>query len=359
MTTPLTRLLHGEIEQRGAIPFARFMELALYHPAHGYYERDSATVGKRGDFYTSVSVGPLFGELLATQFAAWAADDDAFQIVEAGAHDGRLAADILGWLQQWRPELFARLEYWIIEPSPRRQAWQRETLREYAPQLHWVTEFPPRHAAPPFHGVLFANELLDAFPVQRLGWDAPARAWFEWGVAGAGERFEWVRLPFQILAFPFQIPAELLAVLPDGFTLEICPAAEAWWTAAARALRHGHLLTFDYGLTTEEFLSPTRAAGTVSAYQQQHLSADLLAQPGEQDLTAHVNFTTLQAAGERVGLRTAELCTQARFLTPIAEATWQAPAEFPPWDAGRVRQFQTLTHPEHLGRAFRVLVQAR
>lgn len=361
MNSPLADLIRAEIGRCGVIPFARFMELALYHPEHGYYERGPAAVGKRGDFYTSVSVGPLFGELLACQFAQWAGAklEEQFQIVEAGAHDGRLAADILRWLRQWRPELSVRLEYWIIEPSPRRQAWQRETLGEFAPQVHWRTELPAGGAERQFQGVIFANELLDAFPVHRLGWDARAREWFEWGVTERGGAFVWERMESHPTPATFQLPPELLAVLPDGFTREMCPAAEAWWGIAARSLKSGRLLTLDYGLTAEEFLSPARANGTLRAYQQHHLSADLLAQPGAQDLTAHINFTALQAVGEGAGFCTEAFVLQSQFLTRIAGALWGTSAPGHTWDASRARQFQTLTYPEHLGRAFRVLVQSR
>ena len=366
MTSPLADLIRAEIGQHGAIPFARFMELALYHPEHGYYERGPANVGRRGDFYTSVSVGPLFGELLAGQFAQWAESGvrsqesgAAFQIVEAGAHDGRLAADILRWFRQWQPALFARIEYWIVEPSLRRQEWQRETLAEFASQVRWLAGLPADPSAGQFRGVLFANELLDAFPVHRLGWDARAREWFEWGVGVRDGSLVWKRMEARPAPAGFPLPDALLAVLPDGFILETCPAATVWWEAAARCLQSGRLLTFDYGLTAEEFLSPARAGGTLRAYHQHHQSADLLAQPGEQDLTAHVNFTALQAAGERAGLRTEGLFSQTQFLTRIAEASWRTPTHGAAWDSVRARQFQTLTHPQHLGRAFRVLVQTR
>ena len=118
---PVTAAIRQAIPAGGAIPFARFMELALYHPDAGYYEREATNVGRGGDFFTSVSVGSVFGELLAHRFAGWLeALPGAGQLVEAGAHDGRLAADVLGWFQRWRPALFTRLEYWIMEPSPRR-----------------------------------------------------------------------------------------------------------------------------------------------------------------------------------------------------------------------------------------------
>ncbi len=369
-----------EVRQHGVLPFARFMELALYCPLCGYYEQEADNVGRRGDFFTSVSVGSLFGELLAFQFAEWLSafgtrggppTDGGIQVVEAGAHDGRLAQDIMGWLRLRRPDLFATLQYWIIEPSTRRQKWQRGRLREFQQQVRWfpdVASLLADHRV--VNGIIFSNEFLDALPVRRLGWDARARTWFEWGVALAGDCFAWARLregdasPEMLVGLLKGVgllpSAELLAVLPDDFTVEVCPVASQWWHAAARLLaRHGKLVTFDYGLEADEFFAAPRQNGTLRAYRQHCVSGDVLADPGGQDLTAHVNFTALRFAGETCGLTTDRLSTQAQFLVAIAQQAWREPQRFGGWDAERLRQFKTLTHPEHLGRSFRVLVQSR
>jgi SAM-dependent MidA family methyltransferase len=203
--------------------------------------------------------------------------------------------------------------------------------------------------------VIFGNELLDAFPVRRLGWNAREQQWFEWGVAFADGKFVWARRENAECGIR---TTELEAVLPDGYTIETSPAAEKWWRAAAAVLTRGKLLAIDYGFTAEEQFSPARLNGTLRAYHRHHVSDNLLARPGEQDLTAHVNFSAIQQAGEAAGLKTETFCTQPQFLTRIlpsamAEASWVQ------WNAKQTRQFQTLTHPEHLGRAFRVLVQSR
>ena len=357
---PLPEIIRREIAASGAIPFARFMELALYSPQLGYYERKLDAVGQRGDFYTSVSVGTLFGEMLAFQFAEWLEAEARSQkpearIIEAGAHDGKLAADILNWTQANRPELFARLEYLILEPSPQRQQWQRETLVKFAPHVHWP-DYQLSTLNQQLSGILFSNELLDAFPVHRLGWDARAGNWFEWGVALAGDQFVWAKLS----TFNFQpSTAGLESVLPDGYTIEVCPAAAAWWREAAGALRCGKLVAIDYGLTADELFRPERSGGTLRGYHRHHASDDVLANPGEQDITAHVNFSAIQEAGEAAGLQTEGLISQPKFLTDIAARIWKNPGVFGEWTPAQTRQFQTLTHPQHLGRAFRVLVQSR
>jgi SAM-dependent MidA family methyltransferase len=360
--------IREEILQSGAISFARFMELALYCPETGYYEKNKDNVGRGGDFITSVSVGSLFGELLAFQFAGWLDElksgPEKPVIIEAGAHDGKLAADILNALQTRRPEFFSEIEYWLVEPSPHRRQWQRETLKAF-PNVRWVAglEELSRTLQPAArHGIIFSNELLDAFPVHRLGWDAREKVWFEWGVAGDGEKFCWCRLPpaarIPLPATLLNLPPALLDVLPDNYIIEISPAAENWWRAAAGILAHGRLLVIDYGFTDEEMFSPGRTRGTLRAYSRHHVGDDLLADPGGQDLTAHVNFSAIQSAGESLGLRTETFCTQPQFLTRILGEAMKTNS-LGAWDARRTRQFQTLTHPEHLGRAFRVLVQSR
>lgn len=362
--TETATTLRQHVEREGIISFARFMELALYCPNSGYYEQRRNPIGRAGDFFTSVSVGPLFGQLLAFQFARWLGQSACVDLVEAGAHDGQLASDILGWLQQNQPRLFRELRYHIVEPSHRRQAWQRAKLDIFAGTVQWVDNARELRARSP-RGVLFANELFDAFPVHRLSWDTAAGRWIEWGVGWQRDRFTWQRLDRDaghwaedLAAAGFELNAELQAVLPDGFNLELCPSAGCWWREAARALgsfEEGWFLTFDYGLRAEEYLVPARAAGTLRAYRSHRVSADVLADPGNQDITAQVNFTALQRAGEAEGLRTQGLWTQAQFLTDIAARRWETAAPAP----AEAAQFRTLTHPEHLGRAFRVLVQAR
>ena len=214
-----------------------------------------------------------------------------------------------------------------------------------------------RHRFNAATALFFSNELLDAFPVRRLGWDATKKKWFEWGVALDGEKFGWTSMHACGTAI-LDLPSALLAVLPDGYTIEASPAAEDWWREAAGILARGKLLAIDYGYTAEERFSPARTRGTLRAYFRHHVSDDLLANPGEQDLTAHVNFSAIQKVGEAAGLKTEMFCTQPQFLTRILQRA-VAGKSFANLDARQARQFQTLTHPEHLGRAFRVLVQER
>jgi SAM-dependent MidA family methyltransferase len=383
----LTDILANEIGLDGSVSFARFMELALYHPVHGYYRRSVQQIGCQGDFYTSVSVGSLFGELLAFRFGGWLeellpSNDSAasalanplpstertarrktpVQLIEAGAHDGRLAFDILSWFTRQRPELLEQITYWILEPGSALRAAQEQRLERFA-AVRWFTsweQWPLRS----IRGVVFSNELLDAFPVYRLGWDATERRWFEWRVTWANGRFHLVHsemrspeLAGSTEEFWNELPPELLGVLPDQFTIEVSPIAGRWWSQAAACLARGKLLTLDYGLEMDEVFVPHRQQGTLRSYRAHQLTADPLANPGEQDLTAHVNFSALQRAGEQAGLKVFYFGSQAGFLTRILEQALKNETFFSRWTPRQRRQFQTLTHPEHLGRSFRVLAQ--
>jgi SAM-dependent MidA family methyltransferase len=152
------------------------------------------------------------------------------------------------------------------------------------------------------------------------------------------------------------VPVELLSVLPDRYIVETCSDARIWWTEAASVLAQGKLMAIDYGGMLEEIISPSRTAGTLRAYSAHRVTGDVLQDPGEQDITAHVTFSEIQELGEASGLKTEVFTTQSDFLTRIARDSFHTPEV---WTPQRVRQFQTLTHPEHLGRPFRVLVQSR
>jgi SAM-dependent MidA family methyltransferase len=343
----LESIIRQEILSTGSISFARFMELALYCPKIGYYEREPSVIGRKGDFYTSVSAGPLFGELLARKFADWLegfASQPAI-LIEAGAHDGQLALDILSWLRHFRPEL--KVNYWIVEPSERRRTWQRSKLDIFADNVTW---FASLDALPQgICGVIFCNELLDAMPVHILHWRSK---WIELRVGLRQNVLAWETAdPASDLGQPV-VPPELARVLPENFQFEVSPARANWWRSLAAKLHQGKLVAIDYGFEEEDLISPQRLHGTVRAYYRHHLSENLLARPGEQDITAHVNFTAIRRASEGQGLRTETFLSQSRFLTDIAVG-------MPTWTPERVRQFQTLTHPEHLGRSFRILVQSR
>ena len=353
--TDVSRRLREEIQRRGFISVADFMQVALYDSQFGYYSKPRP-IGKLGDFFTSVTVGSLFGQLLAFQIARWFEDLRTgvrpLHCVEAGAHDGRLACDILDALQKSEAGIFADMQYWIVEPSAIRRGIQQTTLSRFS-NVRWfnsMTEIRGR-----VMGLLFSNELLDAMPIHVFRWDNNMRAWKEVGVGVSKEQFVYMELPAATVPEP-KLPRELLDLLPNGYTVEWSPAALQWWSAASRALVYGKLMTIDYGGEIEELLSPSRSSGSLRAYSRHRVSLDVLSDPGEQDITADVNFTEIERVGCTAGLRTEAFTTQERFLTRIARDMWTLTGLR---SQQQIRQFQTLTHPEHLGKSFRVLIQAR
>jgi len=338
-TNPAAAAIREEIARSGPISFARFMELALYHPDHGYYRY--SPIGKRGDFFTSVSVGNLFGRMLAFYLERKLDSLNApLQIIEAGANDGSLARDILDWFGA------REVRYIIIEPISRLRDLQRKTLAGL--NIQWFTSLDELSS---FEGAFISNELLDAFPVQVFSWNRPQNQWQELGV---NENLQWtpLRQSSTVNSAPshFKELAPLEPYLPDGYRIELSPSAESFWHQAAAKLQRGLLLAIDYG--DEHLWTPDRPRGTLRAYHNHKLVDNVLANPGQQDITASVNFARIRAVGEHAGLASDPLETQAKFLASFAGDYFKK--ELP-----QTRQFQTLTHPEHLGRAFKVLGQFR
>ncbi len=352
---PLTEILRARIAAAGSIPFRDFMDAALYHPEHGYYTSGRASIGRGGDFFTSVSTGPLFGALLARQFAEmWAhlGEPAEFTIVEQGAHRGDCARDVLTALRAQSPSCFAATRYAIIEPSAFLRAAQNETLIGFADRVRW---FPTLDMLPPFTGVHFSNELPDAFPVHAVVWDGTA--WHESHVALDGERFTFADRA--ITSGPLQAALAQLPPVPAGYRTEINLAAAAWIAALAAQLTRGFVLIIDYGFPRAEYYRPERTTGTLTGYAQHRRVDDVLAAPGETDLTAHVDFTALAERATTAGLRVAGFTDQHHFI--VALGAQHFPAHVPDNAAGQreLRAFKTLMHPQMMGRSFQVLALER
>ena len=356
-SSSLTDIIRAEIKASGVISFARFMELSLYHPKYGYYEMDASRIGRGGDFITSVSIGEAFGQLLASRFAKWLDEiEGAVRIVEIGAHDGQLAYDMLVWLSEYNQSVFSRLKYTIIESSGKRRDWQTDHLAEFDDHVEY---FHSLSEMPEIGGIIYTNELLDAFPVHRICWSASKRDWFELGVSCDAKEFCWVTMQGRSSDWRSLLPAwpdSLLDILPDGYNTEISPAAIKWWQTAARHLGKGKLVAFDYGHGPDEWPSPSQHRGTVRGYHKHKRIDNILANPGGQDITAHANFHLIKKQGESAGLTTEQFTSQERFLGSVfAELVQGFPELAQKID---LRHFQALVHPAQMGRSFQVLVQS-
>lgn len=338
----------------GSLPWVEVMRMALYQPGAGYYRRGVRRVGRGGDFHTSVCVGPAFGELLGLFVErAWraAGSPREFAVIEQGAHDGALAADILRGLHRNAPELHPGLRYVIIEPDADHRTTQRETLRDLGAKL-LIAEHPAALAAAPEHAVFLCNELPDAMPVHRVRF--AGGSWSEFHVRAAGSAgFEF----FSGAPCPARLAGELSAVpgpLPEGYITEVNLAMLDWIRAVATAPFSGPVLILDYGHNDADYYSRDRSGGSLRRYRGHRSDDRVLEDLGECDLTAHVNFTRLAQEALDCGMQVIEFIEQGRFLTRLlAESASTVRA---PRDAAWLRQFQSLTHPGIMGRAFHALV---
>lgn len=352
----LADLLRQRIAAEGPLDFADFMAAALYHPEWGYYARGSGQVGRGGDFFTSVSVGPVFGGLLARRLLGWwedAGTPGRWRIIECGAHDGTLARDVMAALRELSPPAFETLEYAIAEPLPRLRAAQQRCLAEFWGRIRQVEDCGTL-AAEPLPGVAFGNEVIDALPCHVVEWRSGRWLLCRVGYA-PGEGFCWR---------PGALPddSELVAALaavgggfPDGYRTEVRTLSQfgVLLKPLLSGLRRGLMVWLDYGFARPEYYHPARTEGTLRAFAGHRAVPDPLQRPGEVDLTAHVDFTALAEAGLAAGLRARWFGDQGSWLTALARP-WLLTMEDRP-DAKAIRQFQTLTHPGYLGSRFHVL----
>ena len=357
--TPLAALLAERIRRFGPITFAEYMRECLYHPIHGYYSRLEAR--RFSDYYTSVDVHPIFGRLLARQFAEmwWQLDRPAeFLLVEAAAGTGRLARHILEFAQSHLPDFFQALNYVAVERSPAccDQITQRLSHYIQKGKCRSTIEIPARIPV----GCLFSNELLDALPVHRVLKQRGALK--EIFVTSDGKVFSEIPHPPSTCAITDYFAAQQIT-LEEGQLAEAGLEACDWITEIARRLDRGFVLTIDYGHEAAQLFDPHQQSGTVLSYSKHQVSNNLYAAPGEQDLTAHVNFTALRQWGARHGLETLGLLTQTALLLALGKGNEFADLYDQGMDEiGRTRarlQLKTLIYPEGLGERFQVLLQQK
>ena len=353
-TPSLRAILRELILRDGPMAFPDYMATALYEPSHGYYARETRQVGRGGDFFTSVSVGPLFGELLARRFLQeWqeSGSPARWRIIECGAHDGTLAADILGALVRLDSQAFAALEYAIPEPLPLLQTAQRVTLAEFKEKLRFIRD-ARELCADPLPGVVFGNELLDALPFHVV--ERRAGSWWECRV-GLGPDCDFAWETFPVSADPVLIDA--LALLGDdfreGYRTEVRTNFRDFLVPLTRCLTSGLFVWPDYGFARPEYYHPDRATGTLRTFSKHRAAENPLIDPGGIDITAHVDFTAVAEAAISLGCQAPVFKSQGAWLTEIGRE-WLLSQEGNP-DAAALRQFQTLTHPAHLGSDFHVL----
>jgi SAM-dependent MidA family methyltransferase len=360
----LRELIAGRIHTSGPISFAEFMDLALYHPELGYYARASQRTGRAGDFFTSVDVGAVFGELLAKQFAEmWrllrTSEPRPFDLVEAGAGSGRLARDVLDAAARDDPEFYAAIRLSLVEQSPSARAAQVAALGPHSALLGHSSSTLPEH----IHGVIFANELLDALPTHAVAMtDAGLREVF------VDEREGEFVEQLQDLSTPriAEYLSRAGASMRQGWRAEVNLAAEDWIKNAARVLDEGFLLIIDYGHEAAELYGATHASGTLTTFTR-HTSglnashADglggSLQDPGMLDITAHVDLTGVTKTAEHEGLTVLGRLDQTYFMLGVGlDAMMNAAQGFEPSALQRRLALKTLMLPGGLGSTHKVLI---
>ncbi len=360
----LKAAIRERIAAEGRIPFRQFMAMALYHPQHGYYSSPRQRMGRHGDYLTNPEVHPIFGSLVAKQlWQMWQAmgEPQPFTVVEMGAGSGLLARDILAWAGKRAPEFFQALEYRLIELNEWLVENQRRLLRQVDASLAKVSWLPSLEAiaAESVSGCFLSNELIDSFPVHRLV--VRDGLLHELYVERQEERFVESLGP---LSTPLlQDYFHRLGLLPgEGCSAEVNLEALEWMKAVASALRRGFVLTFDYGYPAAELYAPWRKDGTLLCFYRHNPSTDPYARLGRQDMTSHVDFTSLVQAGQEHGLEPLGLTSQSRFLTALGIAAGlerKAEGELPLEEYyARRRAVTELIDPASLGR-IKVLIQAK
>jgi SAM-dependent MidA family methyltransferase len=353
----LANLIRNQIQKSGPVSFAWFMDQALYHPLYGYYSIERTRIGKAGDFFTNVSVGELFGEILAGQFVELsdflgAADD--FKLVEQGAEDAELAKDVLKTLA--RESKSAGWEYWIVERFAKRIAQQSVHLGTGPITVRWIPDLQSQNSV---SGIVFCNELLDALPCHLVEHDG--KRWCEIGVQDKGGIFDFVRIPIQDKKLADHV-ASLPIPLITPYRTEVNLAALNWVRSAARALTRGFILIIDYGFPQAEYYSPARVEGTLTGYYRHRRQKDVLQRPGEIDITAHVDFTAVARAALSVGCTLLGFTDQHHFMVGAAEqrlleTELLANRGSMALDQQRfLRQYKSLMHPHTMGLAFKYLL---
>jgi SAM-dependent MidA family methyltransferase len=355
--TPLAAILSERIRSHGPITFAEYMEACLYHAEYGYYAK--ADQRPRQDYFTSVDARPLFGRLLARQLhEMWMqlGSPTAFSLIEAGAGTGELAGQILDFAAVEWSDFYEALHYVGVERSGSRRVAQAKILTTHVARgrASSAADMPGEISC----GCIFSNELLDAMPVHRVTQENQELREVCVSVGDVG---------FCEQAGPLSTPElgryfeEQGVALSDEQHAEVCLETTKWIEAAGRSLHRGFVLTIDYGREARELYDERHMRGTLLAYEKHRASEDYFRAPGQQDLTAHVNFSAVDLWGQRTGLRRTGFSSQTNFLLALARLSNFEDLQSEHMDQNQQARarllFKTLINPEGMGETFQVLIQ--
>lgn len=357
LSTKLATAIREKIALDGPIPFSEYMEMALYEPGQGYYSAGLQKFGAGGDFVTAPQLGNVFARCLAKQIEQISQELGPYEIIEAGAGSGILAADLLKVLGEDHPPT----RYRILERSAHLRQVQKETLSQQVPQwmdrISWLDQ-PPESG---WQGVFLANEVLDALTVERfcIGTKGISRLQVNNGPNG----FEWHQgaCPPTMQAQVQALLSSLEQQLPAGYCSELNTSLSAWLQAVTGSMQKGIALLIDYGHSRRDYYLPQRRDGTLICHYQHRAHSDPFSWPGLTDISASVDFTALAEAADHCGLEVSGYTTQAMFL--LACGLDKILAEFELLSErerlAMNNQVRRLTLPEEMGERFQVMALSR
>jgi len=351
----LIKIICDRVKDLGPITFKDFMEMALYHEKYGYYSGSYVPIGKKGDFITSPHTHSLYGALLARQIEEFwniLENRKAFTILEMGAGAGYLAKDIMSYLSN--REIFKSINYIIVEHRAETASYQQDFLRPFIDKISWVSRLSDLDSVT---GCIISNELLDAFPVHLIQKEASdfKEIYLDFREDGRHtEVFGNLSNP-KLIEYAKALPLEI----PEGYRTEVNLGIKTWISELANIMYKGFVVTIDYGHTRKEYFHPARNRGTLLAYMNHRVNEDLYERPGEQDLTAHVNFSNLHEWGQDVGFFTLGYAPQWAFLAGLDfEETFMelSGGKFDPFSP-ELAAVKMLLLPQGMGESHKVLVQ--
>lgn len=349
------------------ITFRDYMSMALYHPTHGYYNREHQKIGRQGDFYTNSTVGSIYGVVWARRFiSAWEeqgimdATDAPLVILEIGGGNGDFAKAVLDDIRDHFPVIYTRLQYLISEQSEFHRTLQEEKLREHVDRYTILSELEDaRKTAIGKPTIVFSNELFDALPVALIRHenDHDLECWVQ--VTNGQLTMTWLPLEDEHIR---QYLATSSLQMPSGYIREVAVEGQQLYTQIASVMDEGFIFTVDYGWTNAELLQPERRDGTLMGYYQHRHVADVLQRPGEIDMTTHVHFDDLMQWGSAHRFETVSFNTQREWLLQEGVLQYltehQDPDPFSPV-AKQNRAIVQLISPGGMGDTFKVLTQRR
>ncbi len=340
-----------KIKAEGPINFETFMEIALYDRESGYYMRDNTKIGICGDFYTSSHLHPIFGAMLGKQMEEMRGlieCQDVFNIVEIGAGMGHLAKDMLEYLRE-RGKL-EQFNYYIVEMNPFLKMFQQVLLQEFQ-SIRW---FSTLRELPPMSGCFLSNELLDAFPVRLIDMDEELSEIY---IAVNNNDLEEEKYPCskEVMEYLREFSIDLSSMKPCR--TEINLKVKDWLNLINDKIKEGFILTIDYGYPAAEYYSEERNRGTLLCYHQHRISENPYINIGQQDITAHVNFSALDKWGTEIGLKTIGFCPQGTYLISLGidELITELYEESP--DIFDLAKIKGLIFPEGMGESHKIMIQ--